>query len=128
MYLEWFELSFRAFDDGGCAIDQIQYVHAAVCVVLNRATKSVATGFYELVGVQTGSLFFDTFLFMQYFEVVCDFCFHEGCGAFPLYDVLASLYVYGAWFAVESETSPVPKLEGEDAWCAAYLENHAVVA
>ena len=66
MYLEGFELSFRAFDESGCAIDQIQHVHATVCVVLNRATKGVATGFYELVGMQTGSLFFDTFLFLPY--------------------------------------------------------------
>ena len=128
MHLERLELAFGTLDEGCLAINEVEDVHTTICVVFYRTREGVPTRLDELVGMQASPLFLDVFLFMKHLEMVRDFCFHEGRCTFPLDDVLASLYIDGTRFAVESESSPVPQLEGEDAGRRADFEHHAVCA
>ena len=116
MHLEGLKLAFRAFDEGCLAVHKVEDIHAAICVVLHRTREGVPSCLDELVGMQSCPFFLDAFFFMKHLEMVGDLRLDEGCGAVPLDDILAALHVDGTWFAIQSKSCPVPKLEGKDAW------------
>ncbi len=114
VHLEGLEHAFWTLDEGCLAVHKVENIHAAICVVLNRTSEGVSSCLDELVGMQSCPFFLDAFFLMKHFEMVGDLRLDEGCGALPLDDELAALYVDGTRFAVQSESCPVPKFEGKD--------------
>ena len=55
MHLEGLELAFRTFDECCLAIDKVEDIHAAICVVLNRTREGVPSCLDELVGMQSST-------------------------------------------------------------------------
>ncbi len=128
MDCEWLESAVRTLHDGFFAFAKVEDVDAAFRVVQDGTVEGVPAGLDEFKAVQSGALFLDAFFFAKDFEPVAELRHHERSRPLPLDDLLSPFHVDGTRFSVQSESVPVPELEGKNVGRGADFEHHGVAS
>src|SRR5664280_615921 len=116
----------RALHDCGISFYKIQNLQVTSSVMMHRNCEPVPSCLNEFERVQSGPLLAPSITRCHNFILINEIFAHPVSRPIPL-DVLQSvLQVNWPWSAIQTQPSPVPKLEGEDIWCGTYLQHHEV--
>src|SRR5262245_5311084 len=111
---ERIEVAFRTLNHRFIALDKVEDVDPALCVVGHGFGEPMSTGLNKLAFMQARAFFAPAVAGSERFDAVDEVLPHPVSRAIPLDVCQAVLKVNGTWFAVQAEATPVPHLERED--------------
>src|SRR4051812_16052179 len=107
MDCEWREGSSGTFHNGFIALDEIQYINAAICVVRHFFRKPVSSSFNEFPLMQAGSFLKPTIAFTDFLDLIDQVLFHPIGRAIPLNVFCAVIDVNGSWASIKTQAAPI---------------------
>ena len=109
-------------------LHKTQHVQIAFCIVRHRLGKPRAARLQKLRAIEACPLLAPPIAGCNFFCPIQQFPFHPLRVSVPLDISQAMLKMDRAWTAIQSETAPIPKFEGEDVGRSADLKYQIVAA